>query len=461
MRRSLLGVCLLVAACSNETGPMGAMGDPGATGPQGPPGPQGDPGAKGDPGPAGAPGPQGPVGPQGPAGADGMPGQIGPQGPAGPPGPQGPQGLQGPQGPAGMIDPTQVIANGVTPQTADFDITGDGTIGGHLTVNSTVSTPLRVASTTANAPVAALITGNSNGGAGPILEVRHDNLSQGIGFGYNTIYATGSNANQDLDIIARGTGNVLINNGAGANLGVGNVTPDARLTVLGGAGAAVRIGDPVCGANFAGLGLYGGFGNCANYAMIGDAVNKNLFINRPTNGYIDFRMNNADQMQLDATGTLHVGMNNPSACDLVIADDTCFYDEQNGSLSVRNAAGTAYATVRAAGFVNASSIAFKKDVTALDERALADMGATLDRLPLYTYRYNDEPASAPLHTGLIAENAPPALLAADGRGVDLYDFVSVTAGAAKVMSRRIGELQRENDELRARLDRLERRLDAR
>ncbi|MFN8300064.1 MAG: hypothetical protein U0T75_13235 [Chitinophagales bacterium] len=38
------------------------------------------------------------------------------------------------------------------------------------------------------------------------VEFRHDNLSQGIGFGYNTIYATGNNADQDLQLQARGNG---------------------------------------------------------------------------------------------------------------------------------------------------------------------------------------------------------------------------------------------------------------
>ncbi len=42
------------------------------------------------------------------------------------------------------------------------------------------------------------------------IEFRHNNGTQGIGFGYNTIYATGSNANQDLALKARGTGQVNV-----------------------------------------------------------------------------------------------------------------------------------------------------------------------------------------------------------------------------------------------------------
>jgi hypothetical protein len=42
------------------------------------------------------------------------------------------------------------------------------------------------------------------------VEFRHNNGTQGIGFGSNTIYATGSNADQDLKLKPRGTGTVAI-----------------------------------------------------------------------------------------------------------------------------------------------------------------------------------------------------------------------------------------------------------
>jgi hypothetical protein len=43
-------------------------------------------------------------------------------------------------------------------------------------------------------------------------EIRHSNQSQGIGFGYQSIYATGSNTNQEIKIISRGSSNVFIKN---------------------------------------------------------------------------------------------------------------------------------------------------------------------------------------------------------------------------------------------------------
>ena len=49
------------------------------------------------------------------------------------------------------------------------------------------------------------VLGDGNNG----VEFRHSNGTQGIGFGFNTIYATGSNVDQDLGFAARGNGGLL------------------------------------------------------------------------------------------------------------------------------------------------------------------------------------------------------------------------------------------------------------
>jgi hypothetical protein len=68
---------------------------------------------------------------------------------------------------------------------------------------------------------------NSDGG----VEVRHASLTQGIGLGYNTIYATGNRANQDLTIQAKGSGNLNLNPDSG-NVGIGTDRPAALLTLV-------------------------------------------------------------------------------------------------------------------------------------------------------------------------------------------------------------------------------------
>jgi len=53
------------------------------------------------------------------------------------------------------------------------------------------------------------VTGNI-GGQGTGSEFRHFNQSQGIGIGYNSVYATGYASNQEINIISRGTSNTNI-----------------------------------------------------------------------------------------------------------------------------------------------------------------------------------------------------------------------------------------------------------
>jgi len=70
------------------------------------------------------------------------------------------------------------------------------------------------------------------------IEFRHDNGTQGIGFGFNTIYAAGSNTSQDIGISSKGVSGNLIFSTNGAermrinalgNVGIGTSTADAPL----------------------------------------------------------------------------------------------------------------------------------------------------------------------------------------------------------------------------------------
>ena len=69
---------------------------------------------------------------------------------------------------------------------------------------------------------------NMDGG----IEFRHDNHSQGIGFGYNTIYATGYNDSQDLSIQSKGDGSQICLNPSKGDVGIGTTMPLGKLHVI-------------------------------------------------------------------------------------------------------------------------------------------------------------------------------------------------------------------------------------
>lgn len=73
-----------------------------------------------------------------------------------------------------------------------------------------------------------MLTGQSYDGG---VEFRHTNGTQGIGFGYNAIYATGSNADQELHLYSRGVSPLQLNEVGGGTVEVGN-----RMNFTGAAG---------------------------------------------------------------------------------------------------------------------------------------------------------------------------------------------------------------------------------
>jgi hypothetical protein len=125
------------------------------------------------------------------------------------------------------------------------------------------------------------VTGNlGSGTGGPAannIEFRHDNQTQGIGFGFQTIYATGSTTNQPLNLLSRGSSPITLNayGYSTGKVGIGVTDPVGKLSVYSAFGAddlAFQYGATGLGHVISG-GVDGGSNN-ANYLkfMIGQAT---------------------------------------------------------------------------------------------------------------------------------------------------------------------------------------------
>jgi hypothetical protein len=113
------------------------------------------------------------------------------------------------------------------------------------------------------------ISADSNG-----IEFRHDNLTQGIGIGYNTIRAAGSNADQGINLKPKGTGVVLVTGDLEVTGSVtGSLLLGGTYTRWGGDGCAAGYNEVIDG-HAGGMESYhqtGGYGY-GNIECISDAA---------------------------------------------------------------------------------------------------------------------------------------------------------------------------------------------
>ena len=158
---------------------------------------------------------------------------------------------------------------------------------------------VQTARTGTHASGRALYVTGDFGEASNGAEFRHTNGTQGVGIGYNSIYATGSNADQHLNLMPRGTGKV----------GIGLTNPLYALDVLAPASLAGRLSSTQAGGTWWSLANSsagaGGFHFIATGSGNGEGANKLLLTRGPagTNtGYL---------ITMDGN-TLNVGIGTPS-----------------------------------------------------------------------------------------------------------------------------------------------------
>jgi hypothetical protein len=149
---------------------------------------------------------------------------------------------------------------------------------------------------------------------------------------------------------------------------------------------------------------------------------------------------------LVTSGPIRAGTGNQSNCDIYIADDTCFYDEQNGTLSVRTFAGTAFATVKALSFAVASDRAVKRDFRHVDPGAILRV---LAGLPIQTWSFKSD-SRRTRHLGPMAQDFAKAFhLGASNKNIDLIDGQGVSMAAIKGLYAMAQKQQRQIASLQA------------
>ncbi|HEY0907950.1 MAG TPA: hypothetical protein VGE35_01235 [Candidatus Paceibacterota bacterium] len=127
----------------------------------------------------------------------------------------------------------------------------------------------------------------------------------------------------------------------------------------------------------------------------------------------------ADQFKIDASGNVGVGITGTTSPSYKL--------QVNGDIA-------------ATSFVNVSTRDSKHDINYIDDATKAGMLAKLKSIGVATYRYNTESDSAPLRMGLIAEEAPAEVLAAGGKGVDVYKLSTFILAGVQELDRRFESL---------------------
>ena len=219
----------------------------------------------------------------------------------------------------------------------------------------------------------------------------------------------------------------------GGNVGVGTSTPQAKLHVfIPEQEGALRIqaGNPYWGS--ARIELWSDPIGAQNewrpgYIAAGDTGGNGTF-----HGRLDFYTNGSGSE--NKTGSV-LGMSIANGSVGIGTTIPSYKLHVNG-----NAAGTSW--------INLSSEDFKEDIRTLDEMDHPMMLAKVMDMNPTTYKYKKEyGGDGTTKLGFIAEDMPEEVLSKDGKGVDLYQLLTLAIGAMKAQQQKITELEARISEL--------------
>lgn len=235
---------------------------------------------------------------------------------------------------------------GVTGENQSGSIVRNGKVGiGPVSTSSRLDIADASRSGTHATNQSLYVTGSmSSGAAGTAngnIEFRHSNGTQGIGFGYNTIYAAGSGTNQTLRINSKGNSNLILNDPSysSGNVGIRNTSPLQALDVNG----SIRVSGNIIDGNND-LRLYPE-SNGPALQIIDQTTSFN------SNDFVDFRFHN-DYTQLStrsseslifngsAGGNVGIGTTNPTTKLTVKGNALTWTDDlERGTISFSSPAG--------------------------------------------------------------------------------------------------------------------------
>jgi hypothetical protein len=245
-----------------------------------------------------------------------------------------------------------------------------------------------------------------------------------IGCGVSDLYKLRNTRHNSLVVGFRTDLPTLFVGGPDHRVGIGTTSPGSKLHVRSSSSShgMLRVQNSNTGDNEATIGFFEGSDT---------AVGEDWVVGvGPWGNASDFVIGRSDEkLVIQPNGDVGIGTNSPG------------YKLQVGNLGDGTEA-------RSNGWNLLSSREYKTDIEAFDSSDYSDVLNKVADLDVVRYRYvNDE--NAVRHVGVIAEDSPQDILAADGKAISLGDYTSFLLAAIKAQQEEIELLKEEVRDLKS------------